>query len=252
MASPSDAGSFDRVHDEDLSLSHGSTRFDAVLLDLYDTLVWSDWYAWQGRVANLLDVSHEAVGHAFSETRPARSIGRHPDTKADLTAVLVAAGIEPTPVLLAELIEMEDEMATSVRLYDDSLEVLRALRSRGIPTALVSNCSHNTRPIVDRLGLEREFDAVILSFEVGAMKPDPAIYREALSRVGEPDPVAIADLVFVDDQIRYCDGAAAVGLQTFVILRPEEALEGRPVDMNGHRPIYDLSALVDDVEPERD
>ena len=249
MASPSDAGSFDRVHDGDVSLSHGSTRFDAVLLDLYDTLVWSDWYAWQGRVANLLGVSHEAVGHAFSKTRPARSTGRHPDTNADLTAVLVAAGIEPTPMLLAELIVMEAEMARSVRLYDDSLEVVRALKDRGTATALVSNCSHNTRPIVDRLGLEREFDAVILSFEVGAMKPDPAIYRKALSRLGDPDPARSA---FVDDQIRYCDGAAAVGLQTFVILRPEEALEGRPVDMNGHRPIDDLRALVDDVEAERD
>ena len=73
------------------------------------------------------------------------------------------------------------------------------------------------------------------------MKPDPAIYREALSRVGDPDP---ARSVFVDDQVRYCDGAAAVGLQTMLILRPEESLEGRPVDMNGHRPIDDLTALL--------
>ncbi|HEX7246861.1 MAG TPA: HAD-IA family hydrolase [Actinomycetota bacterium] len=215
--------------------------YDAVLLDLYDTLVWSDWYSWQGRLAERVGVPREVLGHAFSQTRPARSTGANADTEADLTAVLAAADVETTPELLGELMEMEAEMAASVRLYDDSLEVVRALKSRGVPTALVSNCSHNTRPIVDRLGLEREFDAVILSFEVGAMKPEPAIYREALRRVGDPEP---ARSVFVDDQIRYCDGAAAVGLQTFVILRPEEALEGRPTDMNGHRSISDLTALL--------
>ncbi len=216
--------------------------YDAVLLDLYDTLVWSDWLSWQGRLADRLAISHDALGHAFRETRPARSIGTHPDTEGDLTAILVAADVEPTADLLAELIEMEAGMAASVRLYDDSLEVVRALRALDVPTALVSNCSHNTRPIVDRLGLEREFDAVILSFEVGAMKPDPAIYREALGRLGDPDP---ARSVFVDDQVRYCDGAAALGLQTFLILRPEEALEGRPFDMNGHRAIETLEPLLE-------
>jgi putative hydrolase of the HAD superfamily len=215
--------------------------YDAVLLDLYDTLVWSDWYSWQGRVADHLGVTHEAIGRAFSQTRPARSVGATPDTEADLVAVLEAADIEPAPALIADLLEMEREMADSVRLYDDSLEVVRALRADGVPTALVSNCSHNTRPIVDRLGLEREFDAVVLSFEVGAMKPDPAIYREALARLGDPAP---GRSVFVDDQVRYCDGAAAVGLQTLLILRPEEALEGRPFDMNGHRPIETLAPLL--------
>jgi putative hydrolase of the HAD superfamily len=217
-------------------------RYDAVLLDLYDTLVWSDWYSWQGRVADHLGVTHETIGRAFSQTRPARSVGATPDTESDLVAVLEAADIEPAPDVVADLLEMEREMADSVRLYDDSLEVVRALRAGGVPTALVSNCSHNTRPIVDRLGLEREFDAVVLSFEVGAMKPDPAIYREALTRLGGPDP---ARSVFVDDQVRYCDGAAAVGLQTFLILRPEESLEGRPFDMNGHRPIETLTPLLD-------
>ena len=215
--------------------------YDAVLLDLYDTLVWSDWYSWQGKVADHLGVTHDTVGRAFSQTRPARSVGMTPDTAADLVAMLEAADVEPTPDAIAELIEMEREMADSVRLYDDSLDVVRALRERAVPTALVSNCSHNTRPIVDRLGLEREFDAVILSFEVGAMKPDPTIYREALARLGGPDP---ARSVFVDDQVRYCDGAAAIGLQTFLILRPEEALEGRPLDLNGHRPIETLAPLI--------
>ena len=52
--------------------------YDAVLLDLYDTLVWSDWYSWQGRLADHLGVTHETIGRAFNETRPARSVGTTP------------------------------------------------------------------------------------------------------------------------------------------------------------------------------
>lgn len=216
--------------------------FDAVLIDLYDTFARSGWSSWQRRLADRLGVSREAMFQALTSTRPARSTGANPDIEGDLAAVIEAAGIEPTPELVAEAVEMDREMGTSVRLYDDSLEVVRGLRARGVSTALVSNCSHNTRPIVGRLGLEREFDAVVLSFEVGAMKPDRAIYRAALARLGDPDPTRS---VFVDDQVEYCDGAAALGMQTFLILREEEASEGPPIDLNGHRPIETLRPLLD-------
>ncbi|HEY6567056.1 MAG TPA: HAD-IA family hydrolase [Actinomycetota bacterium] len=217
--------------------------FDAVLLDLYDTVVWSDWRSWQRLLAGRVGVSLEVMGTAFDDTRPARSTGRHPDADADLASVLMAAGVVSTPDLLVELNTLEAEALTdTVRLYDDSLEVLRQLRARGVPTALVSNCSWNTRPIVDRLGLEREFDTVVLSFEVGAMKPQPAIYLEALRRLGDPTP---SRSVFVDDQVAYCDGARAVGLDTRLILRPEEALEGRPTSTNGHAIIDTLMPVLD-------
>jgi putative hydrolase of the HAD superfamily len=216
--------------------------YDAVLIDLYETFARSGWSSWQRRFAARLGVSREAMFNALKATRPARSTGANPDIEGDLSAVMVAAGIEPTPELVAEAVEMDREMGASVRLYDDSLDVVRGLRARGASTALVSNCSHNTRPIVARLGLEQEFDAVVLSFEVGAMKPDPAIYRAALSRLDDPEP---GRSVFVDDQVEYCDGAAALGMQTFVMLREEEALTEPPVDLNGHRPIETLRPLLD-------
>jgi len=95
---------------------------------------------------------------------------------------------------------------------------------------------------VDALGLEDEFDAVLLSFEVRAAKPDPAIYEEALSRLGDPDP---EQTVFVDDQARYCDGAAAVGLQTRLIVRDgAHPAEGFGPNPNHHEVIKDLRALL--------
>jgi putative hydrolase of the HAD superfamily len=216
---------------------------EAVLLDLYDTLVWSDWWGWQERLAVELGVTHEAVGRAFEATRPARSTGAYADADADLSSVIRALGIDPEAGLIARLRGLEHAHieAGGVTLYEDALPVVRELRARGIETALVSNCSHNTRPLVERLGLETEFDQVILSVEVRAMKPDPAIYRLTLDRLGVEDA---SRAVFVDDQTSYCDGAAAIGMQTYLILRPEEAVEGYPTDAEGYRTIESLTALL--------
>jgi putative hydrolase of the HAD superfamily len=217
--------------------------YDAVLLDLYDTLVWSDWRSWQRKVAERVGVTVETIAAAFDETRPARSVGAYPDTAAELAATISAAGADPDPALVTEIAANEPAwLLNEIRPYDDSMAVVARLRERGIPTALISNCSHNTRPVVERLGLEETFDAVVLSFEVGSLKPEPTIYREALARLGSPDP---ARSVFVDDQVAFCDGAAAIGLQTFLILRPEEAPEGWPSSTNGHRVIETLEPLLD-------
>jgi putative hydrolase of the HAD superfamily len=52
------------------------------------------------------------------------------------------------------------------------------------------------------------FDEFIVSYQVGAMKPDPRIYREALRRSGLPG----AACVFVDDRPANIDGAARLGI----------------------------------------
>ena len=209
----------------------------AALIDLYDTLVESDWHVWHGELADRLGVDRAVLREAFDVTRPARSVGAYPDVEADMRAVVEATGIDDPPdELIRDAAAREFEfMSTHVRLHDDALPALRALRERGVRTALV----------VDRLALAEEFDAVILSFEVGARKPQAAIYRAALEAVGEPPPDAT---VFVDDQVPYCDGAAALGLATRLILRRESLppLEGWARDANGHRVIANLTALLED------
>jgi len=53
------------------------------------------------------------------------------------------------------------------------------------------------------------FDAYVLSFRLGVMKPDPAIYREALARVGAlPDGA-----LFIDDLQENIDGAERLGIR---------------------------------------
>jgi len=215
---------------------------DAALIDLYDTLVWSDWPRWQRALAGKLGVDVSALLMAFDETRPARSIGAFADHDGDIAALLGALTIEPTPDLVGAVRALEErELTNDIHLYADSLPAVQALREHGVRTALVSNCSHNTRAVVERLGLEAAFDAVILSFEVGAQKPEPEIYRLALERLGITKP---SRAVFVDDQADYCDGAAAIGMQTRLMLRPREPVEDFAPSTNGHPVIREMTALL--------
>ena len=216
--------------------------YDAVLLDLYDTIAWSEWGAWQQRLAEELSIGYRELGRALDATRPARSVGANANAEADLAAVIREAGVTISAARLAELRILEtEEIERSLNLYPDALPVVRELRDHGVKTALVSNCSHNTRPGVDRLRLDEMFDAVILSFEVRVRKPDPEIYRAALAALGNPAPERS---VFVDDQAPYCDGAAELGMDTYLILRANQATEGIAPNPNGHREIEDLTVLL--------
>jgi putative hydrolase of the HAD superfamily len=217
---------------------------DAVLLDLYDTVARTQWGQLSDRVAAALGVEKRQLFSAYDLTRSARAVGAYGSPEGDMTAIVRATGIDPSPGLIRELLSMEREFSeTGIELWDDSLPVVRALRQRGVKTALISNCSHSTRRIVDRLGIEMEFDAILLSFEVGLRKPDPEIYREALRRVD----VSPVDAIFVDDQPAYCDGAAALGIGTFLIVRrTEEPPTGPDAGVDGHRVITDLYPLLEE------
>jgi HAD superfamily hydrolase (TIGR01509 family) len=212
---------------------------DAVLIDLYDTLVWTEWPLVSKRLAEAAGVGQRDLMRGFVETRDARGVGEFGSSEGDLAAVFRAAGATVTDERVRDVTRVELESLTrgGVRLYDDSLPVLRELRVRGIGTAIVSNCDHNTRPVIDALGLEDEVDAVVLSFEVGALKPDPTIFRVALERVG----AAAERSAFVDDQTSYLDGAAALGMRTFQMMRPSDPYVPEPA---GHEVIHDLWPLV--------
>jgi putative hydrolase of the HAD superfamily len=215
----------------------------AVLIDLYDTLAWTDWPTMRAELEERFGISEVELLRAFTTTREARSIGAYGSAEGDLAAVLEAAGVQADADLVHELNEARARALAEngVNLWDDSIRTLRELRGRGIRTAVVSNCDHATRPIVEDLGLQREVDAIVLSFEVGAAKPDPGIYRAALEAVGAGPEEA----VFVDDQAWYCEGAEALGIRSFLIRRddadPAEGF-GAPGD---REVLHDLRSLLD-------
>jgi len=64
------------------------------------------------------------------------------------------------------------------------------------------------------------FDSVTLSFEVGALKPEPEIYLDALRKLSLPPEAC----VFIDDIGKYAEGAAALGIRGIRYTGPAELL----------------------------
>ncbi len=94
------------------------------------------------------------------------------------------------------------------RLDRELVALIRRLRPR-YQTALLSNAFDDLRPMLtETLAIADAFDTVVISAEEGAMKPDPAIYRRVLERLGrKPD-----ECVFVDDFLENVEGARRLGL----------------------------------------
>ncbi len=98
-------------------------------------------------------------------------------------------------------------------LRSSDLEVGRLLdriRARGVRIAVFSNnYADNVASLERRFGLRGRFDALVFSFEVGALKPHPEFFYRAADRLG----VASDRILVVDDSAANIRGAAQAGME---------------------------------------
>lgn len=106
--------------------------------------------------------------------------------------------------------------------YADAVPTLKALRRKGIRLAVLSNIGLDIRPVLAREGLAELLDAVVLSFEVGSVKPEPAIFEHALRELGLP----AERVLMVGDTWRHDGGAGALGVRTLILPRTRGAEHG--------------------------
>ena len=188
---------------------------EACLVDVWDTILKPDF---EDRLAALTAYAGVDPATFLAEwltSRTDRDRGKL-SVASSFTRTLRACGIDPTPELVSDLLRKDAEFAREhVRPFDDTVPFLTELRSRGVLIALVSNCGDTTRPLLEDLGVIPLADSVILSCEVGSVKPFPEIYISALEDLG----VGAADAVMIDDQPSFCADAEAVGVRAIQIVR---------------------------------
>ena len=101
-------------------------------------------------------------------------------------------------------------------VFPDVLPALSALRVLGSPLGIVSNFDSRVLRILEGLDLAPWFQSVTLSSQIGATKPDRAIFARALAHHG----VGAARALHVGDApVEDCEGARAAGLRAVLIDR---------------------------------
>jgi putative hydrolase of the HAD superfamily len=142
----------------------------------------------------------------------------------------VRHGVAPWGELDEELFQAYTEARTHsvdlIELFEDAVDTVRALRAQGLKIGILTNGpSELQRRKLRRIGIEQEVDAVAISEEIGASKPDPDAYARAIAMLElEPGEVAMVGDHVVNDVA----GALAAGLAAAVWVerRPGELPEG--------------------------
>lgn len=120
---------------------------------------------------------------------------------------------------VAELNPILDPLAVAMAhperwpAYADTAAVIAGVAERGVPIAVVSNIGWDIRQVFALHGLDRHVAAWTLSYEVGAVKPDPAIFKHALAALGVPARNAL----MVGDTPAADGGATAVGCRVLLL-----------------------------------
>jgi putative hydrolase of the HAD superfamily len=117
--------------------------------------------------------------------------------------------------LVDEATEVKDETSTTLQaeLIPGAGEVVRELKRRGYKLALVADGRPGTyRNVLAQHGLYELFDAFAISEDLGTEKPDRAMFRHALDRLGIA-PVDYRRTIMVGNYLeRDIKGANALGM----------------------------------------
>lgn len=102
------------------------------------------------------------------------------------------------------------------------IDYMAALRTRGYRLAICTNNVREWEPLWRaKLPVDEIFDVVVDSAFVGFRKPEPAIYRLTLERLG----VEPSEALLVDDIEINCDAARELGMQAVWFRSTEQAVE---------------------------
>ncbi len=104
--------------------------------------------------------------------------------------------------------------------YPDTEDALKTAAGKGLKVGVLSNIAFDIRPAFSQRGWDAYVDVFTLSFEVGAVKPEPEIFRSAIESLG----VRAADTLMVGDSEEADGGARALGCE-FALVDPMPTTE---------------------------
>jgi putative hydrolase of the HAD superfamily len=201
-------------------LTHGMR---AVVFDFFGTLTpVSPSEVWAGNAAKLAAVFGVGAGsllQVLDDSFPERISGALGDVRQTMQALAGRLGVRLTEEQLDEAIAVRRSVQESMfRLRPEALGVIEQLRSAGLKTGLVSDCTSELPDAWARLPLAAVIDAPVFSCIEGTRKPDPRLFRKVAADLAtEP-----ARCVYVGDGGgQELTGASALGMRAVLLAGPD-------------------------------
>lgn len=210
-------------------------KTEAVLFDLFDTLLLIEDYEtyyppslrklYESLVKHRVKASLDNFSQAYFEVRDkfyseSRKSLEEPHFNVRVSQTLQKLGYNydvSDPIITSATMAFADEFMRYVRLDAEAPDVLQKL-SQKYKLALISNfaipeCGWK---LLDKFGLKKFFNFVVISGEINRRKPSPEIFERALKALS----VEASRAVFVGDMLDLdVLGSRNVGMKTILIER---------------------------------
>ena len=181
--------------------------FQAVFFDLGGVIVRTEYEAPRQHLAERLGMEYEDLTRAVFDSETARKASIGLITEQDhWSAVMQRLG---RPAADVESLRSEFFGGDVVDL--GLVEFIRGLRPR-FKTGLISNAWDGLRPYILGQKFDDAFDFMLISAEVGVMKPETRIFQLALEHAG----VSANEAVFVDDMAENVESARTLGMSAIL------------------------------------
>jgi epoxide hydrolase-like predicted phosphatase len=187
----------------------------AVFFDLGGVIVRTEFQAPRQRLAERFGMDYEDIDKIVfgSPTAARASVGEITEEEHWLQVMKILK------LPAAEARSVQKEFFAGDVIDRGLLEYLRSLKP-GYKVGAISNAWSGLRQYMEREKFADVFDAIVISAEVGAAKPEPKIYQYALDQLGvRPD-----EAVFVDDVIENVEASEKLGMQGIHFRDPESVI----------------------------
>ena len=195
----------------------------AIFFDLGGVILRTEYQAPRERLAERLNMTYEDINKIVFESETAR--------KASLGEVSVdqhwRAVMRRLRLPASEAKTIRAEFFAGDVIDRDLLDFIRSLRPQ-YKIGVISNAWGDLRDYVVKHQFDDAFDTLIISAEIGIMKPQPEVYQLALKQA----QVEANEAAFIDDTPRNVEAANALGMHGIVFRDPAQVKENLKALLN--------------------
>jgi len=219
-------------------------KVKAILFDLWLTLASDKYYQEAGKSMESMIIEKLNLNKSFKEVEKVVDTVLEKDKKKYIEEVFRELGAEFKQNDVDFFVEVLEKKIASTELFADTIPSLKKLKEKKFKLGLITNSNIVRTPFVlNKSNLKDYFDSITLSYKLGKIKPDSALFEKALKELNvKPDETVMVGDSLQGDII----GAEKMGIKGILIKRGKEhwkETEGKPFAV-----ISSLKELIGMVE----